>query len=154
MVCIHHGELTREQCNSNGIKKPGLKCKECQREKSRLHYQKNKERYKENHERYQKEDPERFKSMKRKSNLENYHKNKKQRNIQKRKHYREHKQEELARSRKTKQAGRQKLVNGYVRRLLLEKGLTKDYITQEMIDIKRVMIQILRRKRAQGREND
>jgi len=160
-ICKHHGSLTREQVNITS-KNGGFKCKECQRLLAKKHYEANKEKVKAAHKKYKENNIEKYKEIKRNSNKKLwrlYKENKinkffEKREQQRLEYYKKHRQKELERCSVYKKRQVALMSDKYMRDLILrsESGnrlLSPSEIPQEMIMIKRVILEISRRLRKQ-----
>lgn len=147
--CKHHGKLTLEQVNKNthkGVTR--LRCKACQKQSHRNHYEKHKDVIREKQLAYIAKDPIAHREMKRKSCRKHWHKYREKRNEARKTFYYKNYQKELEDLKIRKAKARKELADSYIRMQLVKTfKMRSKLIPQEIIDIKRISIMIIRKKR-------
>lgn len=145
--CLKHGDLTADQVIKSGKNKLGLqvyKCKTCMKIFHTKHYEKNKDKVNKACAIYRKENKEKVKSMKRESWLKHKHKYVKRENERKLKY--KHSHAEHYRKIDTKRV--EKLTDSYVAKVISSrKYLQPKDIPQSLIELKRILLKIKRKKR-------
>jgi hypothetical protein len=130
-ICPRHGSLTADMVNVDTSKtNTRFRCKQCQKEAHRAHYEKNKDKIKVAHAEYKERDREAFLQMKRDSA-----KRMRQKNGEK---YRQ-------KRRKNDRRYVAQMTDRYIAKLVRRgTSLKKDDIPKEVIEMKRVLLQMIR----------
>lgn len=130
-ICPRHGSLTMDLVNINASHgRSILRCKQCQKESHQRHYEKNKEKIKVSHAEYKERDREAFLKMKRDSAKRMRQKNGEKYRQKRRRHDRRYVAE---------------MTDRYIAKLVRRgTSLKKEDIPKEVIEMKRVLLQMIR----------
>lgn len=148
LKCQKHGDLTLDKCNKHGMQggKQIYRCKQCLFDIRKTYYEKNKDTVKIRTNQYRKNNPDKVLAIRKAYWLENKEKIKIAERARRKLYDLRHPEQERMRSRRYKRKASKELRDSYIKcKLVMGTNLSRRDIPPEIIEIKRLQIQIKRK---------
>lgn len=145
-ICPVHGPLSLKDVNIDKAKKNiRYRCKQCQKEAHKKHYERHKDKVLGKHKEYREQNPEKVRETKRVSNLKNRHKYIESRKIREKEYRKKFKEKLATQSIIRKQRQRDELYDSYVKQRIKKKyRISTNEIPPSMIETERAFLKLYR----------